>query len=232
MSLLCDTLQAINALSKKTDRVLLFHSGAGKDSIALLDMLSPQFKFVQCVFLYMVKDLNHINKYIHWAEKRYKNAKFIQTPHYAYYNLKKHGIFGADEVNYADYTLSQITDKVREETGIEWAVFGFKQNDSMNRRLMLRTYEDQITNEPTKKLYPLSKWSNKEVIQYIKKQRLIEPLKYGNTGNTKSQGTDVTDLSFLLWCRDNEPSDLKKVIKEFPDAERILFEYDYSLKNS
>ena len=231
MSLLLDTLKAIKTLSKKTDRVLLFHSGAGKDSIALLELLSPHFKQVICVYMYAVKDLNHINKYIKWAENRYKNAKFIQTPHYSYYNNKKYGVFGAEQIPYAEYNLSKITDKIIEQTGIEWAVYGFKQSDSLNRRLMLRGYENEITNEKTKKVYPLSKWKNKDVLNFIKKKRLIEPLKYGNTGNTRSQGTDFTNISFLLWCRQNEPNDLKKVIAEYPDVERILFEYDYAEQN-
>nr|DAD65207.1 MAG TPA: phosphoadenosine-phosphosulfate reductase [Siphoviridae sp. ctD4R19] len=231
MSLLLDTLKAIKTLSEKTDRVLLFHSGAGKDSIALLELLSPHFKQVVCVYMYAVKDLNHINKYIKWAENRYKNAKFIQTPHYSYYNNKKYGVFGAEQIPYAEYNLSKITDKIIEQTGIEWVVYGFKQSDSLNRRLMLRGYENEITNEKTKKVYPLSKWKNKDVINFIKKKRLIEPLKYGNTGNTRSQGTDFTNISFLLWCRQNEPNDLKKVIAEYPDVERILFEYDYAEQN-
>ncbi|SDE24848.1 sulfate adenylyltransferase subunit 2 [Riemerella columbipharyngis] len=62
MHLLNNTMQSIKALSEKTDRVLLFHSANGKDSIALLEMLSPHFKEIKCV--YMVKNLNHINKYI------------------------------------------------------------------------------------------------------------------------------------------------------------------------
>lgn len=231
MKLLADTLKSIETLSKHTDRVLLFHSGNGKDSIALLDMLSPKFKFVQCVYMYMVPDLIHINKYIYWAEKRYKNAKFIQTPHYAYYNYKKYGFADSEQVNYAQYNLSTIADKIIEQTGIEWSVYGFKQSDSLNRRLMLRGYEDEILNLKNKKIYPLSKWKNKEVLQYIRKRRLIEPLKYGNTGNTRSQGTDITDLSFLLWCRKNEPRDLQKIIAEYPDTERILFEYDYAKQN-
>lgn len=229
--LLFDTMKSIETLSEKTDRVLLFHSANGKDSIALLEMLSPYFKEIKCVYMYMVKNLNHINKYIDWAEKKYPNASFLQTPHYAYYNYKKFGFCGTKEVDYAQYNLSTITDKVREITGIEWVVYGFKQNDSLNRRLMLRNYDKEITNEETKKIYPLSKWSNKQVLQYIEKQRLIKPLQYGNTGNTRSQGTDVTDISFLLWCRRNDPSDLKKIFAEFPDAERILFEYDYEKQN-
>ncbi|MDV3490953.1 phosphoadenosine phosphosulfate reductase [Elizabethkingia anophelis] len=230
MNLLTPTMNSIKALSEKTDRVLLFHSAAGKDSIALLEMLSPHFKFIQCVFMYMVKDLDHINRYIKWAENRYKNCKFIQTPHYAYYNLKKHGFYGAEQVGYSDWTLSKIADKVVEETGIEWQIYGFKMADSMNRRLMLRSYDDEITNEKTKKIYPLSRWKNKEVLAYIEKQRLIKPLQYSKLGNAKSQGTAIDDIGFLMWCKNNAPEDLTKIIAEFPDAERIIFEYEYQIK--
>ena len=227
MNLLTPTMNSIKALSEKTDRVLLFHSAAGKDSIALLEMLSPHFKFIQCVFMYMVQDLDHINRYIKWTEKRYPNCQFIQTPHYAYYNLKKHGFYGAEQVGYSDWTLSKIADKVVEETGIEWQVYGFKMADSMNRRLMLRSYDDEITNEKTKKIYPLSLWKNKEVLAYIEKQRLIKPLQYSKLGNAKSQGTAIDDIGFLMWCKNNAPDDLNKIIAEFPDAERIIFEYEY-----
>jgi sulfate adenylyltransferase subunit 2 len=95
---------------------------------------------------------------------------------------------------------------------------------------MLNSYPDSMTSEAGQKLYPLADWNNKQVIAYIKKNRLIEPLKYGNTGNTRSQGNDVNDISFLLWCRKNYPGDLKKIIEEFPDTERKLFEFDHSQK--
>lgn len=150
MSLILDTLQSIKTLSQKTDRVLLFHSGAGKDSIALLEMLSDYFREIVCVYMYIVPNLNHINKYIKWAENRYTNARFIQTTHYAYYNYKKMGFANAKQIPYAEYNLAKITEKIIEQTGIEWAVYGFKQSDSLNRRLMLRGYEGEITNEKTK----------------------------------------------------------------------------------
>ena len=227
---LAATLNSIISLSKKHDRVILFHSGAGKDSIALLNMMAPHFREIVCVYMYMVKDLEHINRYIHWAEKKYPNCRFIQTPHYAHYNNKKHGAFGADPVKYAEWNVSKINEKVKEDTGIGWAVLGFKKNDSLNRRLMLNSYPDSMTSESGQKLYPLADWNNKQVLAYIKKNRLIEPIKYGNTGNTRSQGTDVTDLAFLLWCKQHYPGDLKKIIEEFPDVERILFEYNHSQK--
>lgn len=197
MNLLTPTLESIKALSKKEDKVLLFHSANGKDSIALLNMLSDHFKGITCVYMYMVKDLSHINQYIKWAESKYKNCRFIQTPHYAYYQYKKLGLFDSNQIDYSKYNLSRITEEVKEKTGIQWAIYGAKKNDSLNRRLMLNTFPDSITNEKGKKLYPLSNWSNKQVISYINKNRLIKPTQYGNTGNTVSQGTDITDKSFL-----------------------------------
>lgn len=223
------TLSSIKTLSAKVDRVILFHSAAGKDSICLLNMMAPHFKEIVCVFMYMVKDLEHINRYIKWAETKYPNCRFIQTPHYAYYNNKKHGVNGTEQIEYSEWNLSKITDKIQEETGVEHSVYGFKKNDSLNRRLMLKSYEN-FQNPQGTKLYPLADWNNKQVIAYIKKNRLLEPIKYGNTGNTRSQGNDVNDISFLLWCRNNYPEDLKKIIEEFPDAERKLFEYDHSQK--
>ncbi|WIT94462.1 hypothetical protein CRP19_000031 [Riemerella phage vB_RanS_CRP19] len=64
---------------------------------------------------------------------------------------------------------------------------------------------------------------------YIRRLAVID--KDGDLIDTRSQGTDVTNLSFLLWCRANASGDLKRVIKEFPDTERILFEYDYEKQN-
>lgn len=96
---------------------------------------------------------------------------------------------------------------------------------------MLNSYENYSNPDGTK-VYPLSDWNNKEVIQYIKKHRLIEPIKYGNTGNTRSQGADVNDISYLLWIKKNYPNDLAKTIQEWPDVERRLFEYYHAQKQT
>ncbi len=226
--MLKDTLDSIITLSNKTDRVILFHSATGKDSIALLNLLHPHFKKVVCVFMYIVKDLEHEQKYIQWAKNNYPNIDFIQTPHYARYSYIKEGLYGCKaNPKIAKYNLSRITDEIRKFTGIDWVVYGFKQSDGMNRRLMLRTYENEIINEKSKKIYPLSKWKNKNVLKYIAQNRLIEPIKYGKG---QSQGSAIHDLDFLLYCREKHPNDLRKIINDFPDIERILFEYDYKEK--
>lgn len=219
------TKKSIITLSKKTDSVILFHSATGKDSICLLDLLYSHFNKIVCVFMYMVKGLEHETQYIQWAKNKYPKINFIQTPNYARYSYLKEGLFGCKaNPKIAKYNLSKITNKIIDFTGIKWVAYGFKQSDGMNRRLMLRGYENEITNNKNKKIYPLSKWKNKHVLAYISKNRLIEPVKYGKG---QSQGSAISDLDFLLYCRDNYPNDLKKVINDFSDVERIIFEYEY-----
>lgn len=217
--------QIIEQIAQKTNKVILFHSMSGKDSIALLHLLYPHFEQVICVFMYVVKDLEHIAKYMHYINKKYPKARIIQIPHFAVFSYIKTGHLGHKQNEKQRlYNLSDLTDNIREKTNIEWAFFGFKQSDSMNRRVMLRTYQDESINEKNKKVYPLSTYKNNDIIEYIKAEKLITPEKYGNS---QSSGTDINDLNYLLFLRNHFPNDLKKVIAEFPLVERKLYEYDY-----
>lgn len=215
-------ISCIKKVAQQTNEVILFHSGAGKDSIALLDLLAPHFKRVVCVYMYMVKNLDHISKYIIWAKRKYSNAEFIEVPHYALSQYRRDGVLGCKkDPNQRVYQLNHITSMVKKNTGIEWAVFGFKQSDSMNRRLMLRTYEDEAINEATKNIYPLSKYKNKDVLTYIKYKKLPPPITYGKG---QSQGANPSNIPFLYYCKKLFPQDYKRVLKEFPACERIMFE--------
>lgn len=218
-------IDIIEAIASKTDRVILFHSASGKDSIALLDLISSYFKEIICVYMYVIKDLSHINRYINYACKKYPNVKYIQIPHFALYSYRRIGYMGCEmNGNQKLYNMAQLTDIIRERYGVQWAFFGFKQSDSMNRRLMLRTYEMNAINEAQSKCYPLSEYKNGDVMVYIEKTGLIKPEKYGKS---QSSGTDITDINYLLFLRNEYPDDLERVISDFPLVKRKLFEYDY-----
>lgn len=221
-------IEIINKVAKSSERAILFHSGSGKDSIALLDLLSPRFKEVVCVYMYVVRDLSHINRYINYSINKYPNVKFVQIPHFAVYSYIKNSYMG-HECNPEQklYSMDKLTELVREKYNIEWAFFGFKMSDSLNRRCMLKTYDMNAINEKTKKCYPLSEYKNKEILNYIKKEDLVRPEKYGKS---QSSGTDISDINYLLFLRNKYPSDLNKVLTEYPLAERLLFEYDYEHK--
>lgn len=223
--------EIISRVKAQTDSVILFHSATGKDSIALLDMIYPHFSRIVCVYMYMVKGLSYIEKYISWARISYPKIEFVQIPHYALASYVKYGNFGIKQnPNQKLYNLTQVTDLVRFNYGIDWVFYGMKQSDGLNRRLMLKTYELNGLNEKTKKAYPLTSWKNKDVKRYIEINNLIYPLE---TSKTQSQDTNPNDPCFLFWVKQNYPQDLKRIFEVFPESEVKLYIYerDQAIRN-
>ena len=133
-------IDIINYAREQTDEIILFHSANGKDSIVLLDILTKYFRRVVPVYMWVVPNLDFTNKYINWSQRKY-GVRFLQTPHFAVYSYIKYGFMGMkQDPTQRLHTLSDIDKYVKEKTGIEWSCYGMKQNDSLNRRLQLRTY--------------------------------------------------------------------------------------------
>ena len=215
--------EIIDDVSKETDSILLFHSLSGKDSIVLLDLCYNKFKRVIVVFMYLVKDLEHVMRYYNYAKAKYPNIEFVQVPHYALFNYIKTGYMGIKQnTKQRQWTLSDITDKLREKIGVEWACYGFKQSDSLNRRLMLRSYTDgkEAINWKTKKFYPLSTYKNKEIMDFILDHRLKNPEVCGT--NKQSSGVDIEDIEYQKYLKELYPSDLEKIYKVFPMARIVM----------
>lgn len=225
MNIYQHTQRVIDTVSFFSNRVLLFYS-CGKDSIALLHWCAKNFSEVVCVFMYFVKDLEHINKFINFSKKQYPNISFIQRPHYALTYINKSGLFCTPQ-NTRILKLSDIIQSVRIETQIEYVFLGMKQSDSMNRRIMLRQYELQAIS-PTNLVYPFSLWKDKDVLRYISNNRLPKPIQYSNK---KSNGITF-DLDVYLYLREHYPNDLQKILDVYPLSEKILFDYDQKNKNT
>jgi sulfate adenylyltransferase subunit 2 len=223
-------IDAISFVAKQSDKAILFHSATGKDSIALLDLMQPHFSHIHCVYMYTVKGLSFVEKYIQYAERKYKNISFMQVPHYTLtYNLRN-GYLGVKKMNIKkSFSLADIDERVRHKTGIQWSFYGFKKSDSMNRRLMLNSYGDAPISHSTQKCYPLADWSNAGVLKYIQKNRLINPIKYGAGA---SGGETPSDIDFLLWVKRHYPQDYELIIKQFPMSEQIVFEHEYKQKQA
>lgn len=218
--------EIIDDISKETDSILLFHSLSGKDSIAMLDLCYGKFKRIVCVYMYVVPNLTHIQRYYVYAKKKYPNIEFVQVPHYGYYSMVKAGFLGIKQnEKQRKWTLAEITDKLREKLGIEWACYGFKQSDSLNRRLMLRSYDGEgklAINWKSKKFYPLSTYYNRDVLDYILSNRLKEPETYGGMG--QSCGCDISSVEYQMYLKRFFPQDLEKIYKVFPLARVILLQ--------
>lgn len=214
----------INTIRKKTDRVLLFYS-AGKDSICLLDMLAEKFEEVVAVFMYFVKDLEHLNRFMIYSQKKYPNVKFIQIPHWSLSKIHATGLYCSPrkvrQVMFAD-----VINAMKEKTGIEYAFIGEKTADNMTRRIKLRQYELEAISG-TKNVYPLSAWKDKDVKFYIKKKKLPQPINYGVSSRSSGMGFNV---DVYVWLRKFYPEDLKKILNTYPLSEKLLFDYDEKQK--
>jgi sulfate adenylyltransferase subunit 2 len=220
-----NTENILTKLRQTTDKVILFHSATGKDSIVLLDLLHKKgFKIIP-VYMYFAKNITYIDKYIYWAEKKY-NVDFIQCPHFVLSNIIRLGEYGLKkDISQKKITLKNINDMVCEKYNVEWTVLGFKKSDGLNRRIMLNELKEGAFNFNTNKCYPLSDWLNKECIAYIKKNKLTSPV---IVSKSPSQGCTPNDKDYLLWLEEKHPNDLKKIINNFPEVEAILYQFKYS----
>lgn len=211
----------LDKVAEHTNEIVLFHSLSGKDSIAMLDLCYPRFERMVCVFMYVVPNLSHLNRYASYIRKKYPKAEIMQTKHYALYNYEKFGFLGTEkEDEQRQWRLRDIASYITKEMGIEWSAYGFKQTDSLQRRLMLRGYEDNAIEWNTKKVYPLSEYTNKDILAYIKDNNLKQPEDYGDNG--RSMGTDITSAAYLKWLESNYPDDLKKVFDAFPLTRNLI----------
>lgn len=211
----------LDRVAEQTDSIVLFHSLSGKDSIAMLDMCYPRFKRVVCCFLYVVPNLRHLNRYANYIRVRYPNVELMQSKHYALYNYESIGFLGCARVEgQRQWRLRDVASTVCARTGIEWSAYGFKQTDSLQRRLMLKGYDEESIEWQMKKVYPLSVYTNKEVLEYIRKRNLKTPENYGD--KARSIGTDITSPIYLNWLKENYPSDLEKVFEKFPLCRTLI----------
>ena len=226
MTPLRHALTTLEYVKQQTNRIILFYSG-GKDSLVLLDLLSPRFEKVYCVFMYFVEGLEHQKPILSYP-KKYKNTEVIQLPHWMTSHYYRHNYFRFHRIeeNSPIIKLADIEETARLKTGCSWIVNGAKQSDGLNRNLMLGTLKFNSINDKSKRTYPLAIWKKADVVAYMRQHRLSKPVEY--TMN-KSNGIDLT-LDVLLFLRDNFLEDYQKILNHFPFAEKIVFEHEYQQK--
>ncbi len=209
----------IDFVRSQSDECIVFCS-LGKDSLVVLDMVYPHFKRVVCVFMYFVKGLEHIERWIGWLKSRYPKVEFMQVPHWNLTYVLRSGLYCVPDPKIKLFTLTDVVKAVRMKTGIKYAFLGMKMADGMNRRLMLKGYASQhFTNNGI--AYPLAEWAQRDVLAYMRQHLLPEPIRYGK----KASGGVGFNLECFRWMEENCPSDLERFYKVFPMSRRILWDY-------
>lgn len=214
----------IDLIRVKSSEALLFLS-LGKDSLVLLDLIYPKFDRIVCVFMYFVKGLEHINRWINWTKAKYPKIEFVQVPHWNLTYILRGGMYCVPNPDVKLLKLADVVKAMQLKHDVYYTFLGMKKADGMNRRLMLNGYEEKGY-ENNGMCYPLADWTQKDILAYMKQNNLPEPVRYGN----KASNGIGFNIDCFLWLRSNYPVDLQKIIKAFPMSGRILFEYDNGTK--
>lgn len=219
MSLMSVTYKSIDAVREKTDSAILFCS-LGKDSIVLLDLIYPKFDRIVCVFMYFVKDLEHIDRWINWVKAKYPKIEFVQVPHWNLTYILKGGMYCVANPKVKLLKLADVVNSMKLKYNIDYVFLGMKKADGMNRLLMLKGYEaNNYENEGL--VYPLAEWNQKDILTYMKQKGLPQPVRY----SLKASSGIGFNLDCMLWMEKFFPQDLQKIYKVFPMCERVLWEY-------
>ena len=198
----------------------------GKDSIVTLDLIYPKFKRIVCAFMYFVKGLEHVDRWINWCKAKYPRIEFVEIPHWNLTYVLKYGLYSVAQPNVKALKLADVIHGLRVKYGVYYTFLGMKKADGMNRNLMLKTYEDRnyINNGL---VYPLADWNQKHVLSYMKQRRLPEPVRY----SLKASSGIGFNSDCLTWLSKHFPQDLQKIYQTFPLCEREMWEYNQSNLN-
>lgn len=219
MSLIAETRKSIDAIRDKTDSAMLFLS-LGKDSLVLLDLIYPRFDRIVCVFMYFVKDLEHIQRWINWVRAKYPKIEFVQAPHWCLSAILKSGLFCVAQPKIKLLKLSDVVHTMRVKYKLQYCFLGMKKADGMNRRLMLKGYEGNLY-ENKGMVYPLADWTQKDILAYMRQRGLPQPIRY----SLKASSGVGFNIDCFLWLEKNFPQDLARIYKVFPMSERLLWEH-------
>jgi len=175
----------------------------------------------------MVKGLEYQRNFLDYYEKRF-GIKIYDYPLFDVSRVFRSNTYtGINGEKFQVPRLSQtdIENKMRIDLDIEWTAWGYKKTDGLGRGGILRRSDVHFgIEEKTKRLYPVADWSNKDVLNYCKREKLPLPIEY----SYGKRNIDYLHGEALLWIKQNFPNDYKKILKVYPflEAEVIRLEND------
>ena len=194
--------------SSISDEVIIFFS-TGKDSVVMLDLIQRYFKNPghEYIFLYFHKGLFIRETVLNHYSKKY-GITFQQYPQFDVGNqagVKK------------KLKQSNIEKFIRAKHNKIWMFYGYRKTESLERRGMMAHIDNGIEWK-YKKLYPLADWSAKDVLNYIKKNRLVLPPDY----RSGFRDINIFKGDALLWLYNNYRSDYEIIKSQYPGIEGEL----------
>jgi len=221
--------QLCQEIAAESDTVILSFS-CGKDSIAAWLQLRRYFKRIEPVYLYLVPDLEFIERSLAYYESWF-NCKIMRVPHPSFFRMMDNFVFQAPEnlsviddldppVPDYEYTFA----RVKETLGLPdetMTALGVRAVDSPMRMTAIRKYGAVNWNKST--FYPVYDWNKERLVNEIKGAGVRLPVDYRLWGRS----FDGLDYRFTKGLRDTFPNDYKRILEFFPLAEVEILRMQY-----
>ena len=159
----------IDLIRVKSNEALLFLS-LGKDSLVLLDLIYPKFDRIVCVFMYFVKNLEHINRWINWTKAKYPKIEFVQVPHWNLTYILRGGMYCVPNPKVKLLKLADVVKAMQLTHGVYYTFLGMKKADGMNLSL-IHISEPTRQAEISYAVFCLKKKKNKDTQPKQKKKK-------------------------------------------------------------
>jgi phosphoadenosine phosphosulfate reductase len=196
---------SIKAIADGVEFAIVFFS-CGKDATTMLSLFNKYMpKRYKAIFLYIHKGLSIREKIITYYENRFK-IKIDQYPKFDVAFMFKKKLKQPD-----------IEAFIRDKYDCEWLAYGYRKDESLQRRGMLKHIGNGIDYK-YKKLYPLSDWKQSDVWKYIKAEKLILPPDYA----AGFRDINIFKGDALLWLYREYYNDYLIIKDQYPDIEGEL----------
>jgi 3'-phosphoadenosine 5'-phosphosulfate sulfotransferase (PAPS reductase)/FAD synthetase len=196
------------------DGPLLVAYSGGKDSLAVMDLCVRAGRQVEAFLMYFVPGMDYTQHWVDYAARRW-SVKVRLYQHFTISYFIRRGVFrSAPAPSFPRIKVEDVIAKAREDSGIEWAGFGYKLIDSLQRRGWWKRHAETGCDAGTKRFAPLLHWNNTHVKAYLSRRGIPCP---GIDGK-RSTGISLTP-DCLEWLRTEWPADYRRVLEVFPFAE-------------
>ena len=184
----------------------------GRDSTVMLDLFMTRAKpaIGAVYFLYYCPGLSYEEKILTYYEKRYGiTITRLAHPDCTYLVNSR---TKAKRLKMAD--LEKL---LRSDYGVQWSAWGYRKDESLQRRGQLSMAENGIDYK-YRKVFPIGEWAERHAKAYVAKQRLLLPPEY------KMGFRDLNTFKGrpLLHIYNNYRSDYEKIVAMYPDVQGDL----------
>lgn len=194
--------------------VLVSYSG-GKDSLATLDLTVAHYGRgqVEAFFMYWVPNMDYSRVICDYATERW-GVPVTQVPHWALSGFLREGAFCPERPDCPLIKVVDVEAAVRARTGKFWIGFGYRKQESIERRAMLTADWPGGINRQRGGFAPIADWTTRDVRAYIRRQRIAIP---SEVLASRQFGITLAPVE-MDWLRRNFPKDYERVLEVFPYA--------------